>query len=84
MKEEKTYSQAIKDIEKIISEIEKETIDVDVLTVRVKSAIELIKGCKSRLRKTEEELNGVLKEFEQSTEEENAESRNNQAGELPF
>ncbi|MBF0537093.1 MAG: exodeoxyribonuclease VII small subunit [Nitrospirae bacterium] len=70
MKEEKTYSQAIKEIEVIITEIEKETIDVDVLTQRVKSAIELIKDCKGRLRKTEEDLNSVLKDFEQSTTEE--------------
>ncbi|MBF0336621.1 MAG: exodeoxyribonuclease VII small subunit [Nitrospirae bacterium] len=70
MKEEKTYSQAIKEIEAIITDIEKETIDVDVLTERVKTAIELIKDCKGRLRRTEEELNGVLKEFEQVTVEE--------------
>ncbi|KJU85794.1 Exonuclease VII, small subunit [Candidatus Magnetobacterium bavaricum] len=54
----------------IITDIEKETIDVDVLTERVKTAIELIKDCKGRLRRTEEELNGVLQEFEQSTAEE--------------
>ncbi|MBF0566232.1 MAG: exodeoxyribonuclease VII small subunit [Nitrospirae bacterium] len=64
-KEKLSYSAALKDIESIINEIERETIDVDVLTVKVKTAIELIKGCKSKLRKTEEELSGILKEFEE-------------------
>ncbi|MEO5357012.1 MAG: exodeoxyribonuclease VII small subunit [Nitrospirae bacterium YQR-1] len=68
MKKEKKYSEAIQEIEAIISEIEDETIDVDLLTEKVRTAIVLIKLCKSRLRKTEEELEDVLKEFERPDE----------------
>ena len=63
MKKEQTYNEALKEIETIIAEIEEETIDVDILTKRVKRAIELIKMCKTKLRKTEEELSTVLEEF---------------------
>ncbi len=64
MKEKVSYNNAVKEIEAIISEIENETIDVDVLTGKVKRAIELIKICKKKLRDTEEDLETVLKEFE--------------------
>lgn len=63
MKQEFKYSEALKEIEEIISEIESETIDVDVLTEKVKSAIALIKACKARLRQTEEALRDVLKDL---------------------
>ncbi|KWT86076.1 exodeoxyribonuclease VII small subunit [Candidatus Magnetominusculus xianensis] len=63
MKQGFKYSKALKEIEEIISEIESETIDVDVLTEKVKRAITLIKSCKERLRDTEEELKDVLKDF---------------------
>ncbi|MBF0554440.1 MAG: exodeoxyribonuclease VII small subunit [Nitrospirae bacterium] len=63
MKQEFKYSEALREIEEIISEIEGETIDVDVLTEKVKRAIKLIKACKARLRTTEEDLKEVLKDF---------------------
>ncbi|WP_420266148.1 exodeoxyribonuclease VII small subunit [Candidatus Magnetominusculus dajiuhuensis] len=63
MKQGFKYSEALKEIEGIISEIESETIDVDVLTEKVKRAIKLIKACKARLRTTEEDLKDVLKDF---------------------
>ncbi|MEO5359833.1 MAG: exodeoxyribonuclease VII small subunit [Nitrospirota bacterium] len=63
MKQGFKYSKALKEIEEIISEIESETIDVDVLTEKVKRAITLIKACKERLHDTEEELKDVLKDF---------------------
>ncbi|MBF0464840.1 MAG: exodeoxyribonuclease VII small subunit [Nitrospirae bacterium] len=68
MKKEKKYSEAIQEIEGIITEIENETIDVDLLTEKVRTAVGLIKLCKSRLRSTEEELENVLKEFEKPDE----------------
>ncbi|MBF0320928.1 MAG: exodeoxyribonuclease VII small subunit [Nitrospirae bacterium] len=65
MKQEFKYSKALKEIEDIIAGIEGETIDVDVLAEKVKRAITLIKACKERLRKTEEDLKDVLKDFGQ-------------------
>ncbi len=63
MKKELSYSDALKEIESIIAEIEDETIDVDILTEKVTRAIKLIKICKAKLRKSEKELSTILKEF---------------------
>ena len=64
-----TYSLAWKELEEIISQIESEEINVDVLTEKVKRAGFLIKFCKDRLRNTEEEVRKVLAEIEETAEE---------------
>ena len=69
-KRQQKYRDAINEIEKIISEIENETIDVDVLTEKVRRAAELIKFCKAKLTKTEREVDKVLEEFEEEVQEE--------------
>ena len=61
-----TYSQALKELEAIISEIESEEINVDSLTEKIKRATTLITFCKSRLRNTEEEVKKVFSEIEES------------------
>ncbi len=69
--EEQNYSQAIEELENIVTEIENEDISVDELSAKVKRASELIRICKTVLYKTEEDVNAVLKEMreEQSPEE---------------
>ncbi len=59
-----TYSLALTELEEIISEIESEEINVDILAEKVKRAAYLIKFCKGRLRDTEEEVKKVLSEIE--------------------
>jgi exodeoxyribonuclease VII small subunit len=63
-----TYAEALGEIEGIISEIENETIEVDVLSEKVKRAVELIKYCKATLRKTEDEIGSMLREFDEKPE----------------
>jgi exodeoxyribonuclease VII small subunit len=65
-----SYSQAIGELEKIIHEIEAESVDVDVLAEKVKRATYLIKFCKSNLRTTEEEVKKVLSDIEERPETE--------------
>ncbi len=69
--EEQNYSQAIEELENIVTEIENEDISVDELSAKVKRAAELIRICKAVLYKTEEEVNAVLKDMreEQAPEE---------------
>lgn len=62
-----TYSQALSELEKIISEIESEEVDVDVLAEKVKRASYLIKFCTTRLRSTEEEVKKALSEVGEKT-----------------
>jgi len=50
------YSKAVKEIEVILQEIENGELEVDLLAEKVKKASELIKLCKQKLKKTEEEL----------------------------
>ncbi len=63
MKKEIPYSQAIEELEEIVSSIENEDVNVDELSVKVKRAAELIKICKNKLHNTEEEVNNILKEI---------------------
>ncbi len=62
-----SYSRALSELEKIISEIESEDADLDVLSEKVKRAAQLVKFCRSRLRSTEEEVKKALSEIEEET-----------------
>jgi exodeoxyribonuclease VII small subunit len=64
------YKEAVEEIESIIEEIENETVDVDVLTEKVKRASLLIKYCKDKLKKTDNEINNVLKDLDKTEEKE--------------
>ena len=68
-KRQQKYNEALEEIEEILTEIENESFDVDVLTVKVKRAAALIKFCKVKLTKTEKEVTKVLEEFEETTNE---------------
>ncbi len=63
-----TYSLALTELEQIISEIESEEINVDVLAEKVKRAAFLVKFCKDRLRNTGEEVKKTLSEIEAPAE----------------
>jgi exodeoxyribonuclease VII small subunit len=62
------YKDAIEEIESIVNEIENETVDVDVLTKKVKRAAFLIKYCKEKLKKTDNEVKKVLKDFDKEND----------------
>ena len=64
MENKLTYTEAITKLEAIVEEIENEDISVDDLSKKVKRASELIRLCKTKLTKTEQEVNEVLKEIE--------------------
>lgn len=60
-----SYAKAIRELEQIVGEIETESVDVDVLTEKVKRAANLIKFCKESLRITEDEVKKALSEIEE-------------------
>ena len=66
------YSQALTELEKIVSEIESGEIDVDALSEKVKRATFLIGLCRDRLRNTEEEVKKVLAEVNEDAGGEDA------------
>jgi exodeoxyribonuclease VII small subunit len=59
-----SYAEAIAEIEGIVEKIENNELDVDELAINVKKVAELIKLCKAKLRSTEEEVEKILKEFD--------------------
>jgi exodeoxyribonuclease VII small subunit len=69
-KKEPGYAKAMEELEAIIEEIESESIDVDVLTEKVKRASFLIGLCRGKLKDTEGEVRKVLDGLEQEHEEE--------------
>ena len=60
MKKEETYDTAVAELTAILRELEDETVSVDKLSVKVKRARELIRFCREKLLKTEEEVQGLL------------------------
>ena len=56
------YEDAIKELETIVSQIEKNELDIDQLTERLKEAQKLIKFCKDKLYKTDEKIKTMLEE----------------------
>lgn len=64
MEKNMTYEQAFDELKLIASEIEDETVSVDVLAEKVKRASELINFCQTKLRSTEAEVNKIIKQME--------------------
>jgi exodeoxyribonuclease VII small subunit len=62
--EKLTYAAALQELEALIRHIESEDVDVDTLTEKVKRADFLSSYCKERLRKTEDEVKGILQKME--------------------
>ena len=60
----KNYSNALKELEKIVEELERGDVAVDVLAAKVKRASELIRVCKAILKETGEEVENVLGDLE--------------------
>lgn len=59
---ELTYSEAIAEIEQIISRLRNEQTGVDTLAAELKRATELIERCKAQLRKVESSVKEQMEE----------------------
>jgi exodeoxyribonuclease VII small subunit len=57
-----TYTEAYTELQKIVEDIENAEINIDDLEAQIKKASELLKICKDKLYKTEE---NVLKSIEE-------------------
>ncbi|MGB0391528.1 MAG: exodeoxyribonuclease VII small subunit [Salibacteraceae bacterium] len=65
MSKEIKYEEAMNELELIVSGIEENQISIDELSLKMKRATELIKICKSKLLKTENDIADVMKDLEQ-------------------
>jgi exodeoxyribonuclease VII small subunit len=57
------YEEAITELEQIVNEIEEGNISVDDLSEKIKRSSILIKFCKQKLKSTEEDVEEILKEM---------------------
>ncbi len=57
-----TYSEAVAEIEQILTRLKSEQTDVDKLSAEVKRATELIAQCKARLTEVEATVKAQLNE----------------------
>ena len=67
-KEEFSYQDAITEIKNILEKMENEELDVDVLSFQIKRVSQLIKLCREKLHKTEQEVEKILDEMEKEEE----------------
>ena len=58
-----TYAEAKAEIEKIVTLIDSDELDVDQLTVYVKRASKLVAFCKQKITETDKELQKILEEL---------------------
>ena len=60
-----SYTEAVEKLRRIVSDIERGDLDVDVLSENVKEATRLIQLCKDKLYKVDEEVKKVLEELDE-------------------
>ncbi len=56
------YEEAIKNVESIVSMMESGKLDLDQLEEKLKEAQQLIKLCRDKLTKTDEEISKLLQQ----------------------
>ena len=56
------YEEAMKRLEQIVSDIENNKLDIDLISDKIKEAQELIKFCKDKLYKTDKEIQKLLED----------------------
>lgn len=65
MKETLKYEEAMREIERIVRDMEANELDIDSLTDNLKKAQKLLAFCKDKLTKTDEEIKNLLKTDEE-------------------
>lgn len=61
-KKEIKYEEAVALLEEIVDKMENDELDIDQLSDQLKRAKELVKLCKDKLTKTDEEIKKLLSE----------------------
>ena len=62
-KSELKYKDALEELETIVGGLQREAIDVDELSYKVKRAVELIQVCKEKINSTEMDVKKILDDF---------------------
>ena len=62
MKEEQKYEAAYAELKTIVNRLENDELDIDLMSEQLRRAQQLIKLCKDKLTKTDEEIKKILAE----------------------
>ena len=62
MKEEQKYEAAYAELKTIVNRMENDELDIDQMSEQLRRALQLIKLCKDKLTKTDEEIKKILAE----------------------
>ena len=62
MSKEPKYEEALQELQSIVHCMENDELDIDQLSTQLKRAHQLIKLCKDKLTKTDEEIKKILAE----------------------
>lgn len=54
------YEEAVQQLESIVQRMENDELDIDELTTELKKARQLIKMCKAKLTKVDEDIKKIL------------------------
>ena len=54
------YEDSIKELESIVRRMQNDDLDIDTLATQLKRAQTLIKSCRDKLTKTDEEIKSIL------------------------
>lgn len=60
MKKTQNYEEAVSQLEEIVKKMESGELDIDMMSTELKNAQQLIKICKDKLTKTDEEIKKIL------------------------
>ncbi|MDR1600830.1 MAG: exodeoxyribonuclease VII small subunit [Tannerella sp.] len=63
MDSEITYAEAFAELTQIMNAFERDEVTIEELTGKVSRAVQLMKICKTKLDRTEEDVRHILKEF---------------------
>ncbi|MDR1674883.1 MAG: exodeoxyribonuclease VII small subunit [Tannerella sp.] len=64
MEKEMTYAESVQRLQAIVTEMEQDALDVDVLFEKVKEASRLIVNCREKLFKVDGEVKKILEELQ--------------------
>ena len=59
------YSEAMEELEAILAELEGDDLDVDVLAARVQRASELLKTCRARIVRAQQDVDRIVADLEE-------------------
>ncbi|PXV62520.1 exodeoxyribonuclease VII small subunit [Dysgonomonas alginatilytica] len=63
-KKDKSYTEAIQELQEILDKLESGDMEVDVLAEEIKRASTLLKLCKDKLYKTDAEIKKILDDLD--------------------